>query len=393
MGEAQIGDYQLEKRLQHGATGRKWRAGSADLERQCAPNGFRRQLSRERAVGTRLLLEDGRFASPSQFPHSRFRSSPPGSLLQPTDTSFPIGSPEQFAGLPHPERSGRTSRSEQVIPHRRGPRHGRISGVKGVALMLIWLVAACQPGGKVIYEPVGGFVKFAVDSHGVWTVAKASPSLVTPIGKFTLEAIGKTASPDNGMEINIVSTDLKVEKFRVDDERYTYVWAKGFTRTEFHDRQVTIFPIDDTTEIIVTPTPVMPESMDLTLTEKLERKIQENHPPSRGGATASASEGQKAASPPKVSLASIRLAAKNDPPAPQGAVTPGSRDDVLLLEGALSDLGYLDSRWVDGSYGTKTIEAMKVYQVAKDHHDLDGIPGPIELAMIGVESGKFTAMS
>lgn len=92
-----------------------------------------------------------------------------------------------------------------------------------------------------------------------------------------------------------------------------------------------------------------------------------------------------------VSLAQLKRAAALDPPRPDGETTPGASQSVLVFERALSMLGYLDERWVDGSYGTETLAAMKRFQIDVGHHDLDGIPGPIELQLIAERSGLFRA--
>lgn len=92
-----------------------------------------------------------------------------------------------------------------------------------------------------------------------------------------------------------------------------------------------------------------------------------------------------------VSLGLLKKAAALDPPRPTGAITKGAKESVLLFEQALSSLGYLEQSYVDGSYGTKTLTAMKAYQKYVGHNDLDGIPGPVELKMIAGATDLFAA--
>lgn len=88
-----------------------------------------------------------------------------------------------------------------------------------------------------------------------------------------------------------------------------------------------------------------------------------------------------------VSLARVREAARRDAPAPG---TPMAyRDGVLVVERALAAEGLLDSRYVDGSFGTRTISAYAAWQrrLGYGGSDADGIPGHDSLARLGSAHG------
>jgi hypothetical protein len=94
---------------------------------------------------------------------------------------------------------------------------------------------------------------------------------------------------------------------------------------------------------------------------------------------------------PAVSLAATIAAARLDPARPQGAVTPGSKDDVLLVEHALAKVGYMAVSLVDGSFGTITKGAYAAWQRACGYRGLDanGIPGQDSLTKLAVRTGLF----
>lgn len=93
---------------------------------------------------------------------------------------------------------------------------------------------------------------------------------------------------------------------------------------------------------------------------------------------------------PTVSLKAVQDAARRDPTAPQGKTT--HKADVLLLEGALVELGYLRREWADGSYGTKTKAAYATLQrhLGYAGGDADGIPGKHSLTWLGLKTKNFT---
>ncbi|MFE9525185.1 hypothetical protein [Streptomyces sp. NPDC006631] len=93
---------------------------------------------------------------------------------------------------------------------------------------------------------------------------------------------------------------------------------------------------------------------------------------------------------PVVDLSNVVAARKADLPAATGHVT--HKADVLLVEHALSALGYLDAKWVEGSWGTKTDTAYNKYRVKKGYKgdDAKGAPGLESLKKLAKDSGLFT---
>ncbi|GAA2835702.1 hypothetical protein GCM10010441_70160 [Kitasatospora paracochleata] len=88
-------------------------------------------------------------------------------------------------------------------------------------------------------------------------------------------------------------------------------------------------------------------------------------------------------------LSHVIRAAQVDPPAPQGvAAFPG---DVRPVEQALADRGFLDPAFIDGAFGTLTLNAYSRLQRSFGFggHDADGIPGSSSLKRLGAESGLF----
>ncbi|GHJ46991.1 peptidoglycan-binding protein [Catellatospora sp. TT07R-123] len=88
---------------------------------------------------------------------------------------------------------------------------------------------------------------------------------------------------------------------------------------------------------------------------------------------------------PTVDMEAVVKAAQIDPRRADTAITPGSRDSVLLVERALRDLGLLAAAYVDGHFGTKTIDAYAAYQRSLGYTGLDatGLPGPTSLRLLG----------
>lgn len=93
-----------------------------------------------------------------------------------------------------------------------------------------------------------------------------------------------------------------------------------------------------------------------------------------------------------VSLAHVVYAAKHDPSAPQGHTS--YRADVLLVEKALNAEGLLLSKYVDGSFGTKSVNAYAALQRRYGYSgtDANGIPGMPSLTRLGQKHG-FTVTS
>jgi hypothetical protein len=90
---------------------------------------------------------------------------------------------------------------------------------------------------------------------------------------------------------------------------------------------------------------------------------------------------------PSVSLAHVVYAAKHDPQAAQGHTS--YRAEVLLVEKALQKEGLLSSQYVDGSFGTKTVDAYKAWQqhLGYSGSGADGIPGKTSLSKLAARHG------
>ncbi|MCX4596074.1 endolysin [Streptomyces sp. NBC_01549] len=90
---------------------------------------------------------------------------------------------------------------------------------------------------------------------------------------------------------------------------------------------------------------------------------------------------------PKVSLAHVIYAAKHDPAAAQGHTS--YKGEVLLVEKALHAEGLLDGQYVDGSFGSKSVDAYKAWQrhLGYSGSGADGIPGQTSLAKLGAKHG------
>lgn len=112
-----------------------------------------------------------------------------------------------------------------------------------------------------------------------------------------------------------------------------------------------------------------------------------------GGGTATPSRPPVAK--PKVSLAHVVAAARKDPGAAQGHTT--YKAEVLLVEKALQAESYLPSKYVDGSFGTKSVDAYARWQRSPAGGGYtgtaaDGIPGFASLKRLGAKHG-FTVTS
>src|SRR5690606_7038051 len=79
---------------------------------------------------------------------------------------------------------------------------------------------------------------------------------------------------------------------------------------------------------------------------------------------------------PSIDMQMVLKAAQIDPQRPGQTSTPGAEADVKLVEQALHDKGLLDDTWVDGSFGTKTVEAYRTYQEELGYQGIDanGLP-------------------
>jgi hypothetical protein len=93
---------------------------------------------------------------------------------------------------------------------------------------------------------------------------------------------------------------------------------------------------------------------------------------------------------PKVSLAHVVYAARHDPAAAQGHTT--YKAEVLTVEKALKAEGLLASTYVDGSFGTKTVEAYARWQRSPAGGGYtgaaaDGVPGSASLERLAARHG------
>ncbi|MGW8374253.1 hypothetical protein [Streptomyces sp. ODS28] len=88
-----------------------------------------------------------------------------------------------------------------------------------------------------------------------------------------------------------------------------------------------------------------------------------------------------------VHMYQLKTAAALDPQYAQGSVT--HKNAVLLVERALAAEGLLDPSWVDGSFGTKTVQAYAAWQRALGYSggEADGKPGYKSAAELGRQHG------
>lgn len=90
---------------------------------------------------------------------------------------------------------------------------------------------------------------------------------------------------------------------------------------------------------------------------------------------------------PTVSVKHAIAAARRDPGRPQGTAT--YRAEGLIIERALASRGLMNASWVDGSLGTKAVEAYARLQrqLGYSGADANGIPGPTSLKWLGDRHG------
>jgi hypothetical protein len=95
----------------------------------------------------------------------------------------------------------------------------------------------------------------------------------------------------------------------------------------------------------------------------------------------------KPAAKPTVSLSHIVYAARHDPPAAQGHTS--YRAEVLLVEKALKAEGLLAGQYVDGSFGSLTVNAYARWQKRLGYSGsaADGVPGMTSLKKLGAKHG------
>ncbi|OLT46368.1 peptidoglycan-binding protein [Saccharomonospora sp. CUA-673] len=90
-----------------------------------------------------------------------------------------------------------------------------------------------------------------------------------------------------------------------------------------------------------------------------------------------------------VNMEKVVKAAMWDPYKPNSSITPGAGDSVKRVEKALADKGMLAGKYVDGHFGTSTVEAYAKYQRSLGHSGLDasGLPGKGSLTKLGASGG------
>lgn len=91
-----------------------------------------------------------------------------------------------------------------------------------------------------------------------------------------------------------------------------------------------------------------------------------------------------------VDMGATLRAAQIDPQRPNETVTEGAGPSVKAVERALHAEGLLDQQWVDGHFGTKTVDAYASYQRSLGYTGLaaNGLPGTASLAELG--DGRFS---
>jgi hypothetical protein len=90
--------------------------------------------------------------------------------------------------------------------------------------------------------------------------------------------------------------------------------------------------------------------------------------------------------PPQVDFSDLVRAFGKDPARPGDEGTDRARTDVRRFERALSTKGYLDARYIDGSYGTMTVDGMSRFQ---RQHGMEGNGEPTLESVKAVGRGRF----
>lgn len=96
---------------------------------------------------------------------------------------------------------------------------------------------------------------------------------------------------------------------------------------------------------------------------------------------------------PTANMEAVLKAAQIDPRRADDTQTPGAHASVLLVEQALQAKGLLDSKYVDGYFGTTTITAYSQYQKSLGYTGIDasGLPGKTSLEKLG--ASRYTVTS
>ena len=109
-----------------------------------------------------------------------------------------------------------------------------------------------------------------------------------------------------------------------------------------------------------------------------------------GVPAAAATTPAAAADLPTVNMEATVKAAQIDPRRADDTLTTGAKASVLAVEQALAARHLLDSTWVDGYFGSKTVEAYAAYQQSLGYTGLaaNGLPGRTSLTQLGTD--RFT---
>ena len=93
---------------------------------------------------------------------------------------------------------------------------------------------------------------------------------------------------------------------------------------------------------------------------------------------------------PSVTMEAVVKAAQIDPRRAGTGLTPGAKESVLAVERALDAKNLLSPSYVDGHFGSKTVEAYAAYQRSLGYTGLgaNGLPGPTSLKTLG--TNRFT---
>lgn len=109
-----------------------------------------------------------------------------------------------------------------------------------------------------------------------------------------------------------------------------------------------------------------------------------------GGAALANAEPEQATAAKTVNMELVIKAAMWDPYKPNQTIVPGAGPHVKAVEQALAAKGFLAKKYVDGHFGTTTVNAYAKYQRSLGYTGLDasGLPGKGSLAKLG--KGRYT---
>lgn len=107
------------------------------------------------------------------------------------------------------------------------------------------------------------------------------------------------------------------------------------------------------------------------------------------GDTGARASGATATAPANVNMEMVMLAAQVDPQRDGQKLTPGAERSVTLVERALHAKDLLEKKYIDGHFGTVTVDAYAQYQRSLGYEGLaaTGLPGKQSLRSLG--EGRF----